>query len=412
MAKRIKYQGLSPQQVEENRQRYGINVLTPPERESLWKRFFEKFTGPLGHHIRGWNDGDPLIFILEIAAVLSIAISFAEYRGWVGDDRGWGVFLDPLGILIAIMLATGIAFIFELKADREFALLNTVDDDEPVKVVRDGHTTKVPKRDIVHDDIVLLSTGDEVPADGELLEATLLTVDESSLTGEPLCRKSADPAMGDVYPEGTTLVPVGGSFTATAVPAEDYHFLAWMNGTTVVSTENPYTFVPTADITLTAAFEHNVMYYTVSVSCDTNKGTVDGTGTFEEGTEVTLTVNPKEGYAFAGWLEGSDLIEENPLTFTLTADRSLVVVFRTAGIDDVEGSSLALYPNPATTSVTLEGLANGSRVTLLSLNGRECGQWTAVDGKLTLDLSALAKGAYFVRVVSNNNTAVRKLIVK
>lgn len=224
--------------------------------------------------------------------------------------------------------------------------------------------------------------------------------------------ESADPAMGDVYPEGTTLVPVGGSFTATAVPAEDYHFLAWMNGTTVVSTENPYTFVPTADITLTAAFEHNVMYYTVSVSCDTNKGTVDGTGTFEEGTEVTLTVNPKEGYAFAGWLEGSDLIEENPLTFTLTADRSLVVVFRTAGIDDVEGSSLALYPNPATTSVTLEGLANGSRVTLLSLNGRECGQWTAVDGKLTLDLSALAKGAYFVRVVSNNNTAVRKLIVK
>ena len=224
--------------------------------------------------------------------------------------------------------------------------------------------------------------------------------------------ESADPAMGDVYPEGTTLVPVGGSFTATAVPAEDYHFLAWMNGTTVVSTENPYTFVPTADITLTAAFEHNVMYYTVSVSCDTNKGTVDGTGTFEEGTEVTLTVNPKEGYAFAGWLEGSDLIEENPLTFTLTADRSLVVVFRTAGIDDVEGSSLALYPNPATTSVTLEGLANGSRVTLLSLNGRECGQWTAVDGKLSLDLSALAKGAYFVRVVSNNNTAVRKLIVK
>ena len=197
MAKRIKYQGLSPQQVEANRQRYGTNVLTPPERESLWKRFFEKFTGPLGHHIRGWNDGDPLIFILEIAAVLSIAISFAEYRGWVGDDRGWGVFLDPLGILIAIMLATGIAFIFELKADREFALLNTVDDDEPVKVVRDGHTTKVPKRDIVHDDIVLLSTGDEVPADGELLEATLLTVDESSLTGEPLCRKSADPAMAD-----------------------------------------------------------------------------------------------------------------------------------------------------------------------------------------------------------------------
>ena len=197
MAKKIKYQGLTPQQVEANRQRYGANVLTPPEHESLWKRFFEKFTGPLGHHIRGWNDGDPLIFILEIAAVLSIAISFAEYRGWVGDDRGWSVFFDPLGILIAILLATGIAFIFEVKADREFALLNTVDDDEPVKVVRDRHTTKVPKRDIVRDDIVLLSAGDEVPADGELLEATMLTVDESSLTGEPLCRKSADPDMAD-----------------------------------------------------------------------------------------------------------------------------------------------------------------------------------------------------------------------
>lgn len=223
---------------------------------------------------------------------------------------------------------------------------------------------------------------------------------------------SSDASRGSVAPEGTTLVPQGGSFTATATAAEGFHFSGWYEGTTLMSAANPYTFVPSADITLTAAFEPDVVYYTVTVSCDTLKGTVTGDGTFEEGSTVTLTANPKEGFGFNGWLDGTDIIDANPYTFTLTADRSLTVLFHTVGIDDVEGSSLALRPNPATTTVTLEGLSTGSRVTLLGLNGRECGQWTADGASLTIDVSTLPRGAYFLRIVSAGSAAVRKLVVR
>ena len=187
----MNYRGLTDEEVLRSRAEHGRNVLTPPARESLWKRFFEKLTGPFGHLIRGWQDGDSLIFILEIAALLSVGISCAEYYGWYGleNEAGWGVFFEPLGILIAILLATGVAFVFELKADREFSLLNQVDDEEPVQVIRNGRAHAVPKQDIVVGDIVLLSTGQEIPADAELLESTDLIVDESSLTGEPMCRK-------------------------------------------------------------------------------------------------------------------------------------------------------------------------------------------------------------------------------
>ena len=184
--------GLTSEQVIKNREKFGTNVLTPPQKDSLLKRFFQKLTGPFGHLIPNWEDGDPLIFILEIAACLSFFISCAEYFGWMGlhSDAGAGVFFEPIGILMAIVLATGIAFVFELKADREFALLNQVNDEQQVKVMRDGHPTVVTRKEVVVDDIVFIETGEEIPADIQLLQATSLNVDESSLTGEPICHKS------------------------------------------------------------------------------------------------------------------------------------------------------------------------------------------------------------------------------
>lgn len=147
----------------------------------LWRRFLSKFR-------------DPLIIILLIAGVLSVCISCYEY--W-GLGEGGAVFFEPVGIFMAIILATGLAFVFELKADREFELLNKVNDDEPVQVVRGGYALAIPRKDVVVGDIVLLNTGEEVPADGELLEATMLSVDESTLTGEPLCAKTTDPQHFD-----------------------------------------------------------------------------------------------------------------------------------------------------------------------------------------------------------------------
>ena len=185
------YTGLTDAEVLRSRAEHGANVLTPPERESLWKRFFEKLSGPFGHYLKGWQNGDSLIFILEIAALLSIFISLSEYNEWFGlRNPGSGVFFEPIGILLAILLATGISFIFELKADREFSILNQVGDEEPVMVIRNGNTVQVPRVDVVVGDVVLLSTGDEVPADCLLLETTTLQMDESSLTGEPVCSKT------------------------------------------------------------------------------------------------------------------------------------------------------------------------------------------------------------------------------
>lgn len=145
-------------------------------------RFLEKFK-------------DPLIIILLVAGALSIGIACYEY--YALPDTGTTVFFEPLGIFIAIFLATGLAFYFEARADKEFAILNQVNDDEPVQVIRNGNTTQVPKKDIVVGDIVIITTGEEIPADGELIEAVSLQVDESSLTGEPVCAKSTDPALFD-----------------------------------------------------------------------------------------------------------------------------------------------------------------------------------------------------------------------
>ena len=174
MSKKNHYTGLTDAEVLESRRKNGVNILTPPEKDPLWKRFLEKF-------------GDPLIIILMIAGVLSIGISCYEF--W-GLGQGASVFFEPIGIFIAILLATGLAFIFELKADKEFALLNQVNDDEPVQVIRNGNAMQIAKKDVVVGDIVILNTGEEVPADGELLEAVSLNIDESTLTGEPICHKT------------------------------------------------------------------------------------------------------------------------------------------------------------------------------------------------------------------------------
>ena len=168
------YTGLTAREVAQSRSKYGENVLTPPAKAPLWLQFLDKFR-------------DPLIIILLIAGSLSILISCYEYFG-LGD--GPTVFFEPVGIFVAIMLATGLSFYFEYQADKEFAILNKVNDDEPVEVIRDSNTTQIPRREVVVGDIVIVNTGEEIPADGELIEATLLNVDESTLTGEPMCAKT------------------------------------------------------------------------------------------------------------------------------------------------------------------------------------------------------------------------------
>lgn len=175
------WEGLSDSEVAESRAKHGANLLTPVARVSVWRKFLEKFQ-------------DPTIIILLVAALLSIGVSVYEvyYHG-----RGSEAFLEPMGILFAVLLATSLAFYFEQKADKEFTILNRVNDDEPVRVIRNGHTMEVPKQSIVVGDIVVVESGDEVPADGELLESVSLSVDESMLTGEPIASKSADPTASD-----------------------------------------------------------------------------------------------------------------------------------------------------------------------------------------------------------------------
>ena len=207
--KEKRHLGLTDAQVLESRKKYGANILTPPEKDPLWKQFLEKF-------------GDPLIIILMIAGVLSIGISCYEYYGL---GQGVEVFFEPAGIFVAILLATGLAFYFELQADKEFTILNQVNDDEPVEVIRNGNVTQIPRKDVVVGDIVILSTGEEIAADGELIEAVQLHVDESTLTGEPVCGKSVNEADFDknaTYPtnhvmKGTKVMEGHGMFRVLSV---------------------------------------------------------------------------------------------------------------------------------------------------------------------------------------------------
>ena len=170
------YKGLTEAQVLESRTKYGSNVLTPPEKESLLKLYLGKFE-------------DPLIIILMVIGVFAVGVSCYEYWGLHED---FTVFFEPIGIFVAILLATGLGFYFELKAQKEFTILNQENDHEKVAVIRNGNVTEVPKCDIVVGDILVLQTGQEIPADAKLLESVSLIVDESSLTGEPAHPKTTD----------------------------------------------------------------------------------------------------------------------------------------------------------------------------------------------------------------------------
>lgn len=201
--------GLTPQQVLKSRQQYGENILTPPKREPVWRQFMAKFR-------------DPLIIILLVAGFVSIGISVYEHYVMGASTE---VFIEPVGIFLAIILATGLGFYFEHAAEKEFEVLNKMTDDQPVQVVRGGNTTTVPRRDVVVGDIVVLNTGDEVPADGRLLRSVRLGIDESTLTGEPICHKSADPDQKDdqaTFPtdmamRGTKVIEGHGVMAVTAV---------------------------------------------------------------------------------------------------------------------------------------------------------------------------------------------------
>ncbi len=193
--------GLAPQQVAESRERHGDNVITPPKDASAWKLFAEKFR-------------DPIIRILLAAAVLSLAI------GFVHRD-----FTESIGILSAIVLATCVGFWFEWDAMRRFRRLNRVNDDLPVKVRRDDAVREIPRREVVVGDVVYIEGGDTVPADGELVEAVSLKIDESTLTGEPEVDKTVDEVHFDpeaTYPSnaamrGTTVADGYGVMVVTAV---------------------------------------------------------------------------------------------------------------------------------------------------------------------------------------------------
>ena len=207
-----KHLGLTAQQVEESRAKHGANVLTPPAKTPLWKEFLEKFN-------------DPIIRILLLALLASVGISLFEFFSDGAHHGDPSVFFEPIGIFVAVILATGIGFWFEVKANRAFDLLNTVSDEDPAQVVRDGVATEVPKSDIVVGDIVILGTGTEVPADGTLVEAVSLQINESTLTGEPMVRKSTNPEEFDeeaTYPtnqalRGTTVTDGHGVMQVTHV---------------------------------------------------------------------------------------------------------------------------------------------------------------------------------------------------
>ncbi|MBR3895826.1 MAG: calcium-translocating P-type ATPase, PMCA-type [Bacteroidaceae bacterium] len=164
-----KFQGLNDEEVIRSREQHGENMLTPPEKESIWKLYLEKFK-------------DPVIKVLLFAAVLSLGISVIENE-----------YAETIGIIFAILLATGIGFYFEYDAGKKFDLLNAVGEETQVKVIRGGKVHSIPRREVVVDDIVIIENGEEIPADGVLLEATSLQINESSLTGELMVEKTTNP---------------------------------------------------------------------------------------------------------------------------------------------------------------------------------------------------------------------------
>ena len=172
-----KNQGLTAREVEQSREKHGENVLTPPRRQSMWRLYLEKYN-------------DPMVRILLVAALVSLVLAFVK------DD-----YIETLGIIAAVLLATTVGFYFERDAARKFDVLTQLGEEQPVKVVRDGQVVEIPRREIVVGDVVVVETGDEVPADGQLFESTDLQVDESSLTGEPMAHKAVQAEQQSVGEE-------------------------------------------------------------------------------------------------------------------------------------------------------------------------------------------------------------------
>lgn len=170
----INRRGLTDQKVLDSRAKHGDNTLTPPKKEPIWKKFLESFK-------------DPIIIILLVAMFLSFAVACYNHF-WGGESAT--VFLEPVGVLLAVILATGVAFFFELKSEKEFEVLNKVNEEIYYKVYRNGQITQVLKSDIVVGDLIALEAGEQIPADGELIEAVSVQVDESTLTGEPVTVKT------------------------------------------------------------------------------------------------------------------------------------------------------------------------------------------------------------------------------
>ncbi|MCM0246554.1 calcium-translocating P-type ATPase, PMCA-type [Bacteroides fragilis] len=195
------YLGLTDQEVLQSREKHGVNLLTPPKRPSLLKLYLEKFE-------------DPVVRILLVAAVFSLIISIIENE-----------YAETIGIIAAILLATGIGFYFEYDANKKFELLNAVNEETLVKVIRNGRIQEIPRKDVVVGDIVVLETGEEIPADGELIEAISLQVNESNLTGEPVINKTTVEADFDeeatyasnLVMRGTTVVDGHGSMKVLRV---------------------------------------------------------------------------------------------------------------------------------------------------------------------------------------------------
>jgi len=190
--------GLTDEQVKQSREQHGRNVLTPPQRTSLWKLYLDKYR-------------DPIIQILLVAAFISLILAFIEKN-----------FMETIGIFVAVFLATTVGFYFERDAAKKFNLLTVLSEEQPVKVRRNGKVMEIPRHDVVVGDVVLVEVGDEVPADGELIVCNDLQINESTLTGEPVTEKSLEGGGDGAYPRNvilrSTMVMNGrGEFVVTAV---------------------------------------------------------------------------------------------------------------------------------------------------------------------------------------------------
>lgn len=190
--------GLTDEQVKQSREQHGKNVLTPPQRTSLWKLYLDKYR-------------DPIIQILLVAAFVSLILAFIEKN-----------FMETIGIFVAVFLATTVGFYFERDAAKKFNLLTALSEEQPVKVRRNGKVMEIPRHDVVVGDVVLVEVGDEVPADGELILCNDLQINESALTGEPIAEKSLEGGGDGAYPRNvilrSTMVMNGrGEFVVTAV---------------------------------------------------------------------------------------------------------------------------------------------------------------------------------------------------